>query len=192
VRSAASCAGRAHASGGLGKKISPQNSFCSSHDTAERRVNERHAVSAMCFLRDRAPGHMPHAHQNEAAATIGAAPPPPKHGGPLEHRSRRSRVDKSAPRDREGGWQYGARRPWATGHTRTQNDPATALRAAPAPPKHGGRLERRRGTQRAKNPSISDPARRDGNGRQSDSPNFNGRGRDGCPAADLQCVHDAQ
>ena len=66
------------------------------HDTATRPCERPD------FLRDRAPGHMPHAHQNEAAATIGAAPPPPKHGGPLEHRSRRSRVDKSAPRDREG------------------------------------------------------------------------------------------
>ena len=37
-RSAASCFGRAYASGGLGEKNSPQNSLCSLHTTAERRA----------------------------------------------------------------------------------------------------------------------------------------------------------
>ena len=111
------------------------------------------------FLHERARATCHTRHQNKEAATIGAAPAPPKHGGPLARRRRHIRVDKSAPGDHEGSRQHGATRGWATWHSHTANEPATTPRAASAPPEHGARLEHRCGTQRAKTPSTPDPAR---------------------------------
>ena len=136
-----------------------------------------------------APGHMPHAHQNEAAATIGAAPPPPKHGGPLEHRSRRSRVDKSAPRDMRavGNTAQGGHGPQGTRAPRTiprRPSERPPLRPSMAAGWSVGAARSARKIRRLQ--SLQDGVV---NVRQSAHHNFKGRGRGGGPAADLQFMH---
>ena len=84
----------------------------------------------------------------------------------------------------------------APGHmqvkTRIKIDSATALRAAPAPPKHRGRLERRRRSIRVEKSATTSPAGWRANGRQHGGGIFITRGGGGWLAADLQGEYDGQ
>ena len=79
-----------------------------------------------------------------------------------------------------------AKIPRATCKARIKIDSATALRAAPAPPKHGGRLERRRRSIRVEMSATTSPAGWRANGRQHGGGIFITRGGGGWLAADLQ------
>ena len=123
----------------------------------------RHGPTAMRsahFFAPRAPGHMPSTHRNWACSTPPSGPRPPQARRTAGSSAARQPRRQSAPSGHEGSRQYGAMRGWATWRTRTQDEPAAPPRAASAPPRHGGRLEDRHGTQRAKKPSTLVPARR--------------------------------